>query len=230
MAPDYFAKAAATWDSEPRRIALMKAVGEAILREARPAKDMDAFDYGCGTGLVSLFILPHVRSVTGADSSSAMLDVLRQKIAESGIGNMSVVELDLQHDRPPVGRYHLIVTSMTLHHVADTDAVLRAFYELLLPGGTLCVADLDTEPGIFHPPEAAPSVHHHGFDRAELKIRLEQIGFEQARNTTAHTIRRPVQDGEERDFPVFLLTCNRPLKDARPRTVSVVTPEPSTHR
>lgn len=210
MEPDYFAKAAATWDNEPRRIALMKAVGEAILREVRPTREMDALDYGCGTGLIGLFILPHVRSVTGADSSSAMLNVLRKKIAESGVSNMSVIKLDLQHDPLPAERYHLIVTSMTLHHVADADAVMRAFCELLWPGGMLGIADLDTEPGIFHPPHAAGSVHHNGFDRGELKIRLEEIGFEETRDTTAHTIRRPVQDGSEHEFPVFLITARRP--------------------
>jgi len=36
MHTDYFDKAAAAWDSEPRRIALMKAVGDAILRAAHP--------------------------------------------------------------------------------------------------------------------------------------------------------------------------------------------------
>lgn len=208
MQTSYFDKAAAMWDNQPGRIALMKAVGEAILREARPTKEMDVLDYGCGTGLVGLFILPHVRSVTGADNSLGMLDVLRNKIAENGIRHMSAVKLDLQHDPLPAERYHLIVTNMTLHHVADTDVVLKAFYELLLAGGTLCIADLDTEPGIFHPPDAG--AHHHGFDRAELKSRLEQIGFEQIRDITAHTIRRPVQGDSERDFPVFLITARRP--------------------
>ena len=65
----YFDQSAGTWDNEPRRIALMRAVGQAILREAQPTSDMDVLDYGCGTGLVSLFLLPHVRSVTGADNS-----------------------------------------------------------------------------------------------------------------------------------------------------------------
>jgi ubiquinone/menaquinone biosynthesis C-methylase UbiE len=210
METSYFDNAAATWDNEPRRIALMKAVGEAILREARPAKEMDALDYGCGTGLVSLFLLPHVRSVTGADSSAGMLEVLRKKLAEDGIENMKVSRLDLERDHLPGERYHLIVTSMTMHHVADTNRVLRAFHELLLPGGTLCVADLDSEPGVFHAPEAAASVHHNGFDRGELKSLLEGIGFKQIRDVTAHTIRRPVAGGNERDFPVFLITADRP--------------------
>jgi ubiquinone/menaquinone biosynthesis C-methylase UbiE len=210
METSYFDNAAATWDNEPRRIALMKAVGEAILREARPTEKMNALDYGCGTGLVSLFLLPHVRSVTGADSSPGMLEVLRRKLTEGGIENMSVIQLDLEHDRLPPERYDLIVSSMTLHHIADTDRVLRAFHELLLPGGTLCVADLDTEPGIFHTAEAAASVHHHGFGRGELKSRLEKIGFTRVRDLTAYTVRRPVQGGDERDFPVFLIMSDRP--------------------
>ena len=75
-----FDQSAATWDNKPERIALAKAVGEAILREAKPTGDMDILDYGCGTGLVSLFLLPHVHSMTGVDSSSGMLDVLNKKI------------------------------------------------------------------------------------------------------------------------------------------------------
>ncbi len=209
MTTRYFDEAAATWDNEPRRVALMKAVGEAILREARPSRATDVLDYGCGTGLIGLFLLPHVRNVTGADSSPGMLEVLQKKIVESGIETLRVIKLDLQHDGLPAERYHLIVTNMTLHHVADTDRVLEAFYELLTPGGTLCIADLDTEPGIFHTPEAAGSVHHHGFDRDELKSRLEEIGFEDVRDVTAHTIRRSVASGDERDFPVFLMTASR---------------------
>ncbi len=209
MNKNHFDDAAATWDSEPRRIALMKAVGEMILREARPTIDMQALDYGCGTGLVSLYLLPHVRSVTGADSSPGMLDVLRRKLAEGGIENMRVLHLDLEHDRLPDERYDLVVTSMALHHIADTDRVLRAFYDLLRPGGTMCIADLDTEPGIFHTAEAAASVHHHGFDRNQLSRQLQQIGFHEVRAVTAHTIRRPVEGGTERDFPVFLIVADR---------------------
>lgn len=205
----YFDQSAATWDNEPRRIALMKAVGEAILREARPASDMDVLDYGCGTGLVSLFLLPHVRSVTGADNSPGMLEVLQKKITEGGIRNMTVMHLNLEEGPVPSDRYHLIVTSMTMHHVADTARVLRGFHELLHPGGKVCIADLDTEPGVFHPAEAAESVHHHGFDRDRLKAQLAATGFMGMHDVTACTVHKPVEDGTEREFPVFLMTAAR---------------------
>lgn len=189
----------------------MKAVGEAVLREAQPTKDMDVLDYGCGTGLVSLFLLPYVRSVTGADSSPGMLKVLGRKIAECGIKNMPVVRLNLEEDSVPDERYHLIVTSMTMHHVADISKVLRAFYTLLHPHGRLCVADLDAEPGLFHPPEAAEGVHHHGFDREWLKNQLAAAGFTFVKDVTAHTVCKPVEGGGEREFPVFLITAQRML-------------------
>ena len=42
----HFDEAAKDWDHEPRRVALMKAIGEAILREVQPSSDMDMLDYG----------------------------------------------------------------------------------------------------------------------------------------------------------------------------------------
>lgn len=209
MPSNYFEQSAATWDNEPRRIELMKAVGQAIVDSVQPGKDMHALDYGCGTGLVSLYLLPYVAGMTGADSSPGMLDMLRKKIAEGEVANMDAILLDLEHEPVPPDRYHMIVCNMTLHHIADTDRVLAAFHEMLLPGGVLCLSDLDTEPGLFHPPEAAVSVHHHGFDRGQLKARLQCLGFSDMRDTTAHTVRRPVADGHVMDFPVFLITARR---------------------
>ena len=205
----HFDQAAATWDNNPMRIALMRAVGEAILREARPTKNMNVLDYGCGTGLVGLYLLPHVRSVTGADNSIGMLDVLCKKIKDGGVDNMQTKRLDLEHDPVPAWRYHLVVSSMALHHIAGTEKVLGAFHQMLHPQGLLCIADLDTEPGVFHTPDVAASVHHHGFDRAELKRRLAGIGFRDARDVTAHTLRKPVENGGERDFPVFLIVAGK---------------------
>jgi len=205
----HFDQAAATWDENPMRIGLMKAVGEAILREVRPTKNMDVLDYGCGTGLVGLYVLPHVHSVTGADNSAGMLDMLRRKIVDGGLESMTTICLDLEREPVPANRYHLIVSSMALHHICDTAAVLRAFHQLLHPQGLLSIADLDAEPGVFHAPDVAPSVHHHGFDRVELKHCLAGAGFRDARVVTVHTLRKPIEDGSERDFPVFLITARK---------------------
>ena len=72
-----------------------------------------------------------------------MLEVLRKKIKDGDLENMRTMRLDLELDAMPAERYHLIVSSMTLHHIADTVGVLGAFYQLLHPQGLLCLADLD---------------------------------------------------------------------------------------
>lgn len=204
-----FDQAAATWDDTPRRVTLATAIGAAILREVQPSPDMHVLDYGCGTGLLGLSLRPHVRSVTGADSSSGMLETLARKIREMQLDGMHLLHLDLQRDPLPNRRFHMIVTAMTMHHIRDVDSVLAAFCRLLWPKGVLCVADLDSEPGIFHFGSVGETVHHHGFDRHDLKRRMAQYGFGQLRDLTAHTIQKQVGSGEIADFPVFLAIGQR---------------------
>ena len=209
MAANHFDEAAATWDKEPRRSALARAIGETIVRETKPNNSMDVLDYGCGTGLLGLFLLPSVRSVTGADSSPGMLAVLRSKITEAGFTGMRAIQLDLERDQVPADRFHMIVVSMAMHHVARIEVVLQAFWQLLLPDGVLCIADLDTEPGTFHGPDVDHRVHHHGFDRELLKGQLRAVGFVEARDATALTFKKPVANHGEEEFSVFLIWARR---------------------
>jgi ubiquinone/menaquinone biosynthesis C-methylase UbiE len=208
MGESYFDKAAACWDDQPQRVHLMRMIGAAILREARPSKTMDVLDYGCGTGLIGLFLLPHVRSVTGADNSSGMLERLREKIAEGKLSTIRAVRMDLEKDAVPDDRYHMVVVGMAMHHIAEVDKVLLAFHTMLLPGGVLCIADLDNEPGTFHP--ASVAVPHHGFDREELKGRLAEHGFAERKDATVTTFAKPVEGGGEQEFSIFLITARRP--------------------
>ena len=206
----HFDEAAATWDQEPARVQRMREVGEAIVREAAPTRNMTVLDYGCGTGLVGLYLLPHVQSVVGADNSPGMLEVLGKKIAEGRLDAMRAIHLDLQVDPVPQDRYDMVVISMALHHIADVDRTLRGCGQLLRPGGVLCIADLDSEPGTFHSAAAAASVHHHGFDREALKRRLGKIGFADARDATVSTFSRPVEAGGQESFSIFLIVARLP--------------------
>jgi len=68
-----FDTAAATWDEEPRRVKLSEDMAAAIAGRVPLSKSMTAIDYGCGTGLLTLLIQPHVGRIIGADSSKGML-------------------------------------------------------------------------------------------------------------------------------------------------------------
>ena len=106
---------------------------------------------------------------------------------------MTPVKLDLLVDPPPAQRFDLIYTAMTLHHVPDTDHILRVFHDLLKPGGTLCIADLDQEDGSFHGPEVDV---HHGFDQADLSLRAAKAGFADMQFQTVFSI---TKENESRD-------------------------------
>jgi len=188
------------WDSKPRRIALAHAVADAIRKEVRFHKKMAAFEYGCGTGLVSFALQPYLGHITLADSSEGMLAVLNGKIAEAGITNMSTIKLDLDVDPLPAARYHLLYTSMVLHHIADTQMMLQRFYSLLTPSGHVCIADLDKEDGTFHEPGFEG---HNGFDRNAIRKQLIGAGFQNVRVVTCtHTTKETING--IKTFSVFL--------------------------
>ena len=200
-----FNQKAKDWDAKPIRIERAHAVAEGIKARVRLTPQMAAFEYGCGTGLLSFALQPYLGHITLADSSTGMLAVLQEKIAASGIRNMTPLQLDLLSDPPPPDRYQLIYTLMTLHHIAATDKVLRAFYTLLADSGYLCVADLDAEDGTFHEEE----FHGHlGFDRNELSEKSRQAGFRTIGFTTVFHMIKDI-NGVSKDFPIFLMVAEK---------------------
>ena len=202
-----FDKEAAAWDENPGRVKLANEVADTIIREAQPSSAMDALDYGCGTGLVTLRLQPLVRTIVGADSSSGMLGMLQSKTAKQRLTNVETRLVDFEHGGTIAGKFHLVVSSMTLHHVQDTALLFKQWYELLLPGGVLAVADLDTEDGSFHGDNTG--VRHLGFDRRYLGGLLRNAGFSSVRDTTAATMVRDVATGGSRSFPVFLIIARK---------------------
>jgi 2-polyprenyl-3-methyl-5-hydroxy-6-metoxy-1,4-benzoquinol methylase len=202
-----FDKEAAQWDANPGRVKLAHEVADVIIREAAPSRDMDVLDFGCGTGLVTLRLQPLVRSITGADSSQGMLGVLEGKIKTQGLKNVRTQIVDFEKGGRVEGRFHLLVSSMTLHHVPDTAGLFKQWRELLLPEGRICFADLDAEDGSFHGDNTG--VFHKGFDREHLKKLLLAAGFHDVRDTTATSMIRDVEGKGKSEFPVFLIIAKK---------------------
>jgi len=196
-----FDKAASTWDLADRRVLLARGVTEAIAARIRLSKDQRVLDFGCGTGLVTLAIGPLVGSITGADTSIGMLNTLAEKAKDQG-NEVHLKHLDAEGRMELGGPYDLIVSSMTLHHIADVPALFRRFVQHLSPCGQVALADLDQEDGTFH--EDATGVHHHGFPREQIQRWLTEASFKQIQIETA-----TVTSKEGRDYPVFLATAQR---------------------
>ncbi|HOQ12374.1 MAG TPA: class I SAM-dependent methyltransferase [Spirochaetota bacterium] len=202
-----FDQAAKTWDSNERRQRLADGVFCAIKDNVPIDKNMRALDFGCGTGLVSLKIQPLVREIVCADSSMGMLEVLQSKIRASDLDNISTLYLPEGELSVISGNYDLIFSSMTLHHINNLEELFLKFGELLAENGYLCLADLDSDDGLFH--EDNSGVYHNGFDRSELISLLKKCGFKYLRDLTAVEIEKEIQSGIKRKFTIFLIICRK---------------------
>ncbi len=203
--PTDFDARARTWDDDASKVDRARRVAEAIASRVSSLAGRKVLEYGAGTGLLGLALQPLVAEVTLADSSREMLAVAREKIASRGIRNATALQLDLAAGAPPDLRFDLVCTLMTLHHIPDTDGILGAFHRVLSEGGVLCIADLDQEDGSFHGPGFTG---HNGFDREDLRGRLERSGFREVRFETVSEVARETAAGM-RAFPLFLAIAER---------------------
>ncbi|MEZ5374672.1 MAG: class I SAM-dependent methyltransferase [Microthrixaceae bacterium] len=200
-----FDERAATWD-DPAKVKRAGTIAEVIAEAVPLRRDMRLLEYGAGTGLTTLALRDRVGPATLADSSQGMRDVMATKIESGELTDARIWDLDLATQPVPDECFDLIVTVMTLHHIDDVPAVLRAFAELLDDDGYLCVADLEQEDGSFH---GEGFVGHRGFDRSQLIDDLTAAGFEDVEMRECGDVER-----DSGTFPLFLASARRPTRSA----------------
>ncbi len=201
-----FDERAKDWDSDPKKVERARVVAEEICKTVPLSREMNAFEYGCGTGLLSFALQEYLGQITLADTSQGMLDVLAEKISAAGAVNMHPVRLDLAVDTIPPQKYHITYSLLTMHHIQNTQDILNKFHIILESGGYLLIADLDKEDGSFHT-DGTTDVHK-GFAQSELQKQVEAAGFSDVKFTIAYTIKKIVGN-EEKSFPIFLMSAIR---------------------
>ena len=199
-----FNRVAAGWDSNPARVDLVKGVAAAIQKAVPLSQDMAILDFGAGTGLLTLGLLPYVAHVTSVDASDEMLRVLADKLKSLGIENVKTLHCDIGKEPLPEAAYSLVVSSMVLHHIVDVPQTLHLLRCSLRPGGWIALADLDTEDGSFH--SDSTGVFHKGFDRDQISRWLLGAGFSEVDVRDAYRMERRQEDGTTCEYPVFLAT------------------------
>ncbi len=201
---DRFDEKARTWDDDPDKVERARVVAAAVRAAVPLTSSMALLEYGAGTGLVAGNLAADVGTVTLADTSTGMREVMAEKIDAGSLpADARVWDLDLSTGDVPDESFDLIVTVLTLHHIPDIQTVLRGFAHLLTDDGHLCVVDLEEEDGSFH--ASSPEFDgHDGFDRAELRRAMEAAGLGDVAFTVCHEIER---DGGR--YPLFLATAQR---------------------
>ncbi len=120
-----------------RAVAGLKSVQAALLlaklRRFLPGKSEPILELGCGAGhLLRRLHGDGFTNLFGVDRNPELGASLR----EDGI---TFTALDLEEGLAIEGRYHTIIMSYVIEHLADPERVLRECAELLVPGGQLLI-------------------------------------------------------------------------------------------
>lgn len=203
MSFDNYAK---TWDTE-ERIDRAKIVANEISKSIDINKNYSAMEFGCGTGLVSFNLYDRFKSITLVDSSKGMIDILESKIDKYNVNNMVPYHLDILSGNSIDMKFDVIYNSMVLHHIPDTEAIIKTFYELLNEDGYICIVDLDEEDGSFHK-NYSDYDGHNGFSQEDLKNILVNAGFKDVESNTFFYGEKIM--GEEKvNYSLFLMKARK---------------------
>jgi len=195
---DYFKEKSKTYSKDSKRVRNVHNIANGILKNITYSKDMHLMDFGSGTGLLTIQIAPHVKKITGVDMSSSMnatlLENKDQVDCELEVLEIDIVKVNINQE------FDGIISSMTLHHVEDIEALFKKFYEILKENGTIALSDLYIEDGTFHTENTG--VYHLGFEEEFIVECAKKANFKNIVCEQVSIAKKP-----HGDFPIFLLTA-----------------------
>jgi tRNA (cmo5U34)-methyltransferase len=200
-----FDNAASTWDENPMHLERSQAIAKKMQDLLPLRKDMNALEYGAGTGILSFLLSEKLGHITMMDSSSGMVKVMEEKIHNRNANNLLPVCFDLEQESSEE-EYHLIFNQMVLHHIKNVKAIFKKFNNMLSPDGILAIADLYPEDGSFH---GEGFDGHLGFDPVQLEVMLLTNGFKKVSYEECYTVERKNADNSFKSYPIFLLTATK---------------------
>jgi 2-polyprenyl-6-hydroxyphenyl methylase / 3-demethylubiquinone-9 3-methyltransferase len=186
----FSALASRWWDpqGEMRTLHHINPVRAAWVLE-RVAPGIRVADVGCGGGLLAEALSAGGLQVTGLDAASALIDVAKLHLKESGlkVDFRAQTVADLADEQP--GGFQAVTCMEMLEHVDDPLAILADCKRLLAPGGQLFLSTINRTPKAFALGIVAAEyllrlvprgTHHYPklIKPSELARGLRRLGFE----------------------------------------------------
>jgi SAM-dependent methyltransferase len=119
----------------------VQAVNKLLLTHSAVMSAEKVLEIGCGTGAATMPLAEAVGErgeVLGVDISAPMLAGARQRVAQSGLHNISLLQADAQVHGFEPNRYDLITSRFGVMFFADPMAAFRNLRGAAKPGGRLC--------------------------------------------------------------------------------------------
>jgi ubiquinone/menaquinone biosynthesis C-methylase UbiE len=136
----FFERVSGEWDSM-RSSFYNERVIDALAQRAGADATCRVVDVGTGTGFVAAGLAPRVASVIGVDNSPAMLAVARRNLRALDVGNVQLLEGELDALPLEDDSMDAAVGNMVLHHAPDPAAMLTEMARVVRPGGVVAVTD-----------------------------------------------------------------------------------------
>jgi ArsR family transcriptional regulator len=130
-------------------------------------------DLGCGTGQVSAALAPFVTRVIAVDTSAAMLQAAKKRLA--GLDNIDLRRGELEALPIDDERLDVAVLMLVLHHTPEPEKALSEVSRVLRPGGRVIVGDM-----LPHDRESYRQQMGHvwlGFSDEHMSRMLTEAGF-----------------------------------------------------
>jgi SAM-dependent methyltransferase len=119
----------------------VRAVNDLLLARSEVAMGESVLEIGCGTGAATVPFAEAVGDhgrVAGVDISEPMLAGARKRIAETGLGNVTLLHADAQVHRFEAGHFDLITSRFGVMFFADPVAAFSNLLPALRRDGRLC--------------------------------------------------------------------------------------------
>ena len=191
-----FNQEALSWDNRPFVREASQEAEKAITARSKAMnwKPKQVLEIGCGTGIMSFLIAPHVERVVAIDAAEGMIDVLEQKLQkEDAPKNILPVAVLLEDPEdpslPPASetkpdglrqKFDLITSHLVLHHIPDLKGVLRTMLGCLAIGGRVMLTDFEDfgpEAKRFHAQSKLEGVERHGINADQMERLMVEVGF-----------------------------------------------------
>ncbi len=151
-AADAWAEEAATWNEDPAVVAYADAACASLLASVPVGSDTRVLDFGCGTGLLTERLAPHVREVVAVDASRAMVEVLAAKaLPNVRFGVAKWTPGTISDDELAAGPFDVVVCSSVCAFLDDYPGTLAMLADRLAPNGYFVQWDWELDPTAAEP-------------------------------------------------------------------------------